>query len=376
MSINISWSRLSVLLLVVCFVTEAVWSQPTRNGKRFDPGLTMTEGGANAAPDQAAMAYVLGQWDVTYTSYPADTTQHTASGWSRFSYLNRGHGFMEELHVPDFDGAGHELNTIGFLALNTFTNQWNFGEVNSFTEGVTIYDGTVDGNQLVLRNAIRRGGGVQVTMYRMVFEQQGDGAFSQALETSLDYGATWKPHLKKAYTKRAHSDDFMAAADTYGSPAPGLPEEAHEFDFLIGTYTAQQQLTFPNGQQVNFPSITTAVHALNGHAILEFGWYDIDTNLPEAATTIVRIYNRAMRRWESLYIANRGSAMLFFGGDKEGDRIVLHNFESDLASPSISRYVFHSVEENGYKWFSEQSTDRGQTFQTTWTLDMTRRADL
>lgn len=368
-----AWCRWGALLLLVGGVNEAVWGQPTRNGKRFDPGLTMTEGSSYAAPEQAAMAYVLGQWDVTYTIYPTDTTQHTASGWSRISYLNRGHGFMEELHVPDFDGAGHELNTIGFLARNTISNQWNYGEVNSFTEGVTLYDGAIDGDHLTLRNAIRRGGSVQLTMYRLTFEKQERDTFTQLLETSADYGATWKPSLKKTYAKRTASDAFMASADTYGTPAPGLPEEAREFDFLIGSYSAQQQLTFPNGQQVNFPSQTTAVYALNGHGILEFGWYDVDTNLPDAATSIVRIYNRAMRRWESLYITNRGSTLLFFGGDKEGDRIILHNFEADAASPSIPRYVFHSIEENSYKWFSEQSTDRGESFQTTWTIDMARQ---
>ena len=117
----------------------------------------------------------------------------------------------------------------------------------------------------------------------------------------------------------------------------------------------------------------TAVYALNGHAILEHNWYDVDPNVPDAATTIVRIYNRAMRRWESLYLDNRGHSQLFFGGAKDGDKVILHNFEANTTSPLIPRYVFHDIAKDSYAWYAENSTDRGKTFNQTWGITFARK---
>ena len=70
-------------------------------------------------------------------------------------------------------------------------------------------------------------------------------------------------------------------------------------------------------------------------------------------------------------MANRANSLLFFGGQKEGDNIVLHNFETH-ADDAISRWVFHSIEKDGYKWYGETSRDRGKTYRTTWIIEMTR----
>ena len=125
------------------------------------------------------------------------------------------------------------------------------------------------------------------------------------------------------------SADLLAVGAGLGSAAPDLPEEARQFDFLLGEWDAYQDITLPTGQNYKFPSTTTAVRAMNGHAILEFNWYDTDPSLADAATSIIRIYNRAMRRWESLYVTNRFNGQLFFGGVKEGDELILTLFEGE-----------------------------------------------
>lgn len=48
-------------------------------------------------------------------------------------------------------------------------------------------------------------------------------------------------------------------------------------------------------------------------------------------------------------------------------------FETDTATPPISHFIFHDIEADRYQWFAESSRDRGETFQTTWTIEMTRR---
>ena len=82
-----------------------------------------------------------------------------------------------------------------------------------------------------------------------------------------------------------------------------------------------------------------------------------------------------MRRWESLYMANRGNGALFFGGQDEGDRIVLGLFETNLDFGPMIRFVFHDIQGDEYHWYSESSTDRGQTWTKTWIIDVTRQAD-
>ncbi|MCB0280051.1 MAG: hypothetical protein KDD94_11130, partial [Calditrichaeota bacterium] len=156
----------------------------------------------------------------------------------------------------------------------------------------------------------------------------------------------------------------------YGRAAEGLPAEARQFDFLIGAYDAQQEFLRPNANSIKFPSTTTAVYALNGSAILEFSWYNVDPSLPNASTSIIRIYNRAMRRWESLFMTNRGNGNLFFGGYKESDRIILTLFEHNTSDPRISRFVFHSVEKDSYKWYGENSSDHGKSYQKFWIIEM------
>lgn len=365
-------SAILILLLFVSASTPSASGQELRNGKWFDPGVEMTKR-AEGAPEQLdEMAYLIGQWDVAYETFPTDTTSHKAQGMARVMYMNRGHGIMEQFYSPDFDGQGHELNTLSFLGYNLFRNIWNLGEVNSHTESIAVYDGDMEGNDLVMRNAIRRGGNAQVTYYRVSYKKGGQDGYTFEVETSGDHGKTWTPSLRKTYTRRTASDTFLASSSEYGSPAPNLPEEARQFDFLLGYWAAAQELTFPNGQVAKFPSLTSAVHALNGHAILEFNWYDVDPQLPDASTSIVRIYNRSMRRWESLFVTNRGNGMLFFGGAWEDDRMVLHNFESHTSDP-INHYIFHSIESDSYKWFAESSNDRGQTFNTNWIIEVTRK---
>lgn len=362
------------ILFVLTFVLIAtgLTGQNLRDGKIFDPGYAMQTRSKGAHGELDKMAFLIGQWDVISKLFVNDSISHTAKGYAHVTYMNRGHAIMERFHCPDFDGKGNELNTMAFLTFSSTQKVWGLGEANSFTESITMLNGDFEGEHLVLHNAVRRLGGMILTYYRATYKKVSSDNIEFILETSTDADKSWKPAFIKSYRKRKESEQFMAAASELGSFAPGLPDEARQFDFLIGVYDAPQDLTFPNGQNVKFPSVTTAVYTLNGHAILEFGWYDVDPNLPDAATSIIRIYNRAMRRWESLYMTNRGNSLLYFGGRKEGDRIVLNLFETHTADPNMSRFVFHSVQKDSYQWFAESSQDRGKTFKKTWIIEATR----
>lgn len=369
MSLNARSFVVSVAL--VGFSGGAVVAGPL-DGKLFDPGVAMEQRAPGAPEQLGRLAFLRGSWDVTYTTYDAEGVAREATGQADVTYMNRGHGFMERSRIDDLDGDGHERSSIAFWTFVHSSKLWNLGEADSFSESIALFHGDFRGDSLVVRNAVRRLGGQDVVVYRRTLRPTARGAELEE-EQSKDFGASWKRSFVKTYARRTEPAELVAVGDGFGSAAPGLPEEARQFDFLLGEYDAAQDLTMPTGQNIKFPSFTTAVRAMNGHAILEFNWFDVDPRLPDAATSIIRIYNRAMRRWESLYVTNRFNAQLYFGGVKEGDDVVLTLFEANRADAPFSRFVFHDIRKDGYRWYAERTTDHGETFTKTWLIDVTPR---
>ena len=364
----------TLLPLLVFLVAAELSVAQTRDGRLFDPGVEMTEPAEGAPDELAGMDYLLGQWDVDYRAFRADTLFRSGQSTASITFMNRGHAIMERWFCDACGRDDRNMSTLSFLAFNQVAGVWNLGTADGYSESVSVSSGSRVGEVLTLHNAVRHLGGASLTYYRTTYKPSDDG-FSVLVETSTDYQATWDSTVVRRYSRRERDESFMRPRDDYGEPAPDRPREAAEFDFLIGSFDAPQQLTFPNGQQANFPSTTTAVYALDGAAILEYGWYDVDPNLPDAATSIVRLYNRAMNRWESLYMANRGNGALFFGGRRVDDEIVLGFFETDLTFGPLIRFVFHDIGDDVYHWYSESSTDLGETYQKTWIIDFARRED-
>lgn len=342
----------------------------SRNGVRFDPGRDMTGRAEGAPVELDHVTGFLGQWDVVITRPGDEGESLEASGVAEITFMNRGHGLLENFYSPDV--GGHELAAMRFLGFNPASKRWYLGGADSWAERAWVADGAFDGEALEFRDSRRLLGGITLTEFRIRFEQPSAHRLRVSVESSTDRGATFTPVEERLYSRRETRSELLEPESEYGAPAPGRPAGAEGFDFLIGEWTETHNMTFPNGQKAQWRANGTAVHALNGTAVMEFGWFDVDPSLPDAATTILRVYNRNMRRWESLYVANRGHSILYFGGAKDADRIVLHSFEADASTP-ISRWVFHGIEKDSYHWYGETSTDRGETFNTTWTIDGVRK---
>ncbi len=353
------------------FIASPIQAQPTRNGKLFDQALAMTERSPRAHPALDQAKTMLGLWDVEITSFPTDTTSFRSTGVAEVTYMNRGYAYMTRMHVPAFDEAGHEANMIQFLAFSPVNEAWVMGEANSYTESISMYDGDFQNGRLILKTAVRHRGGASLTYYQLAYAFPSEDVFEQTTRISTDHGDTWRVVASATYRRRTQNQDYFTAKDDIGAPAPDRPEEAGQFDFLLGTWDSMHEINL-GGRWTRFPVNATAVYALNGHAILEHTWYDVDPNLPDAATSIVRLYNRAMRRWESLYLENRSNTPLFFGGQQEGEDLVLHLFEARTTDPAIPRFVFHDIEKDSYNWHALRSTDRGERFDTTWVISVQR----
>lgn len=365
--------RTRVIALASVLLILAGSSHALRDGKRFDAGAEMSAPAAGAPTQTARLAFWIGQWDVVYESFAADSLVARADATSEVTFMNRGHALMERFYCTDYDGAGNDLATIAFTMFNKANDVWAQGVANSYTEKITMFSGGFEGERLVMHDARRHRGGVVLTHYRRVIDRRDEAHVVVEDLVSTDFGKTWKTTRRFSYTRRPASDDFMAPSSAYGEPAPGLPPEARQFDFLIGEWNNSHDITFPNGQNARFPTHATAVYALNGHAVMEHSWYDVDPNLPDAATTIVRLYNRQMRRWECMYSTNRFNGILHFGGVKEGNRIMLHQFDADASDSPISQWIFHDMGTDSYDWHANTSRDRGETWKKTWLIHAQRK---
>ena len=342
-----------------------------RDGKLYDPGVTREAPAENAPADLARMASFVGQWDVDLEFFPRGQEPLRSQGIASVTYMNRGHSLMERMRVDDFDGQGHSMATLAFLSLDG-RGVWSYGEGGSWSEAITLYSGGFEDEALVLHNSMRPGGGTLLLLQRKTFERQGDEGFEMRSELSIDLGKTWGMSARRTYRRRAPSAEFFPVRDDLGQPAPGRPAAAAEFDFLLGDYLARHWLLLPPGP-VSFPANATAVHVLDGHGILEFNWHDNDPSLPDAATSILRVYNRSMRRWESLFLSNRANVPLHFGGVREDDRIVLHPFAAQTGGNPLSQWIFFDVRDDAYRWKGLRSLDRGQTWPVTWAIDFERK---
>ena len=359
------------LALLICGFTTSVAAQPERDGQLFDQGRNMQSKSTLAHEDLDKMKSLLGQWDVVVTTHQTDSSTSSSEGMADISYMNRGYAYMSRVHIPAYDDEGNEANFIQFLTFNPPNAMWAMGEANSYTESISLYNGDFQGQDLVLTTGVRQGGGLLLTLYRVVYAFSGENSFSITLSSSTDHGIHWASQMEQVYSRREFASDFMVPREDTGKPSPDRPAETEQFDFLIGEWSAAHKIN-QNGQWIQFATNATAVYAMNGHAILEHSWFNVDPNLPDAATSIIRLYNRSMRRWESLYLNNRNNSPLFFGGQKEGDTLVLHNFETNTSNSLLPRYIFHDISEKTYAWYAENSTDRGNTFNKTWTITFTK----
>ncbi len=361
-------------LLAETTATETTVAE-IRDGRLHDPGATMTAPAEGAPADLARLTPLVGQWDVEVEQMRPDAEPLVSQGISHITFMNRGHGLMERTRFKDFDGEGNAQATLGFFSV-TRDGRWTVSEGSRWTEAISVTSGGFEGEDLILHDAFRPGGGVRLLMLRRTYVLAGlkDGGktFEETLELSEDLGETWTTRVRSQYRQREPSADFFPVRKDHGLAGPDRLTEAGEFDFLLGEYQASHWLRRP-GTTLQWPANNTAVHVLDGYGILEFNWNDLDPSLPDAATTILRVYNSSMRRWESLFLTNRGHIPLHFGGVREDDRIVLHPFAAQNGSGPLSQWIFHDVRDNAYRWKGLSSVDRGQSWALTWGIDFVRK---
>lgn len=366
--------RLSVLprSLLLILALPAVALANSRDGRLVDTGLAMEAPASRASAETAGLTALLGEYDVHFSWFVADSLANEADAVASLHFMNRGHGLLERFHCADFDGQGHELSTLSFLMHSPSTQKWLYAIADSYRENIQKFDGSHGDGSWTFEDVLRPRGSANLVRYRIRISDVGGDGFRIESTYAVD-GRGWQRDWVREYRKRDSMPEELQTREDFGRPAEDLPAEARQFDFLIGDWDNSNEMVRPQGQILNFPTREVAVYAMNGHAVLEYIWNDVDPNVPDAATSILRIYNRAMRRWESMYANNRFNGILYFGGVQEGADIVLHPFDADSSQVPISWWTFHDMHENDYGWYANTSRDRGKSFVKTWKIQATRR---
>ena len=363
--------------LTILFIASNITAQNSiinlRDGRIFDQGLKMTKESETAPSELKKLRPLIGNWNVALKTRTSDSTFHETRGYSRFSFMNRGHSVMEKFYCADFNGKGDELNTISFIAFFAQGKKWNIGIVDSYKENIMVYNGGNSGEEITVHNSVRKGGWMNLFHYRYSIRNLKNDSFDILLEMSKDQSGEYVLVQEQKYTKAGNDFNVTFENETYGKQNPALSDEAKQFNFLIGEWIAHQKILMPNNKYVEFDSEATAVFALNGNAIMEHLWYDKLSGVTDVAISVLRIYNRSMRRWECLFLTNNNNTNYYFGGVKEGDDIVLHAFENDAGSGPYSYFIFYNISENDYSWHGKQTTDRGKTFKKTWIIEVDKK---
>ncbi len=358
-------------LLGLLWVSTAASLAEVRDGKMFDAGLRLEAPADNAPEALGQLSGWVGDWDLELVIHRQGQESQQSVGIAKVTYMNRGHGLMERTRIADIDGQGHSQAILGMVAVNG-NGVWTVSEGDSWREVITIWSGAFAGSELVLHDAGRPGGGSALVLRRRTYAQTSDQQRSLKIEVSRDFGVSWTLVGERTYRRRSPRPDFFPVGSDIGLAAPDRPAGAAEFDFLLGEFQASHFLQLPQGP-IRLAANASAVRALDGHGILEFGWHDLNPALPNAATTILRIYNRSMRHWESLFLSNRTNTPLHFGGVREGRRIVLHPFAAQTGSATLWQWIFFDQRPDAYRWKGLTSNDRGRTQQISWTIDFVRQ---
>ena len=362
--------RLMPALLLLVGIGNAIAAAP-HDGHLFDQGHAMLSRSEHADPALDHMKRLLGQWDVEVALGSGDKAR-TSRGRAEITYMNRGYAYQERRHVDGYDEAGNADSTMSFLVYHPAGKQWGLGEGSSHRESIVIYNGDATSDGLLLRGASRRQGGMNVTHERLRYRFDSDTAFTVTVDQSSNTEDSWNTIETRHYKRAENAEPALPTAQDHGRPNADRAKQSAQFDFLIGEWTANHEINL-QGNWIKFPASTTASYVMDGYAILEHAWNDLDQNLPDAATSILRLYNRAEQRWESLYLTNRSNSLLHFGGQKAGNEIVLHSFATNRNDP-LQHYVFHDIQTDHYAWYGETSTDRSASFNKFWIIDIKRKA--
>ena len=188
-----------------------------------------------------------------------------------------------------------------------------------------------------------------------VAAKQGNG--DKALQILNDLAAGGKASQLRPYLQVPEFDSLRASAEfqkVQEAFKPCRTAEYRQFDFWVGDWEVQS----PQGQPLGTNHVTLEQ---DGCLLVEH-W---KSGRGFETGTSFNYYDIRDRKWHQLYIANNGNAGAFpaMAGELKDGRMVLL---TDVADGKQSRWTWYELAPGKVRQMAEQSTDGGQTWQTTW----------
>ena len=145
----------------------------------------------------------------------------------------------------------------------------------------------------------------------------------------------------------------------------GPPEEASQFDFLLGEWQARTTRYRPDGSEIGgYPGTWRARHLHDGRMILDEFTARLEDGSEISYMATLRTFSPATRRWEMTFlIAHQPQLITSFSGSFEDGEMKLEGSGRTLAGqPVLARVRFFEITPTSFQWETRVSLDRGATW--------------
>jgi hypothetical protein len=151
------------------------------------------------------------------------------------------------------------------------------------------------------------------------------------------------------------------------------PQEAHEFEFLEGEWTAVCRFPRADGSWGDAPGSLKASKILDGCASLEF-FEGVYQGVAIKGVGL-RAFNPKTQLWEHTWTDTlEPGGFRVWRGRFEGGKIDLFGeWNDDRGRRVLSRLTWSEITDNGAHWESHRSDDGGLTWAKHWVVDFVRR---
>lgn len=140
-------------------------------------------------------------------------------------------------------------------------------------------------------------------------------------------------------------------AQPFGRRNPAAPKELAQFDFLIGAFDCDEEITDLKGNSTQLSARWSGKYVLNGFGIQDSYWNK------DFSTTNVRIYDDARSEWQVTYFRMPKFESGAWTGSIQGPDIILRRSFEYEGEAVESRLTFQKITSTGFEWVSKYIKD-------------------
>ena len=153
------------------------------------------------------------------------------------------------------------------------------------------------------------------------------------------------------------------------------PNGIHDFDGIFGEWDIRNRTLKVrlggSDDWTEFPSHAKARSILNGAGNMD----EIHFSTKGYTGGTLRLFNRETKEWWIYWMTDRdGVLQPPVVGHFESGRGVFYGDDVYDGKPIRVRYIWSNITETSAQWEQAFSLDKGRTWETNWTMDMTRTA--